>query len=346
LADGVVWNFFQLPPVQASSTEEETVFDARARDCFESEAWTDLFSNEMLELEYVWRQEDLRFINLLSTLRVGTVTPELIAFMEARQAAYEDAVAGGDDFMHNTTHIYPTNEGVRAHNEQCLAAMEVKNKVTRVTFRSTDKAIGGVHLSDVDLANVLDQGLMPQRATSLCIGSRVAICVSDYRKEGVLNGTTGVVVGFQQRFPGAWHGMIVGSIPFVEFDTINQGKKRIAVGPSKMELASVMKAGPYVTRVQIPPVLAWSVSVHRVQGLSLDRAVFDLKTAFAPGMVYVALSRVRTIAGVFVKSFGAEKVEADSDVAAFYSAQQSFQASFSHFVCDGADGEVGPLELM
>ena len=54
-------------------------------------------------------------------------------------------------------------------------------------------------------------------------------------------------------------------------------------------------------RYQYPIVLAWAVTIHKVQGLSLDRAVMDLgKNVFAHGMAYVALSRVKSLEGVCV----------------------------------------------
>ena len=54
-------------------------------------------------------------------------------------------------------------------------------------------------------------------------------------------------------------------------------------------------------RYQYPIVLAWAFTIHKVQGLSLDRAVMDLgKNVFAHGMAYVALSRVKSLEGVRV----------------------------------------------
>ena len=60
----------------------------------------------------------------------------------------------------------------------------------------------------------------------------------------------------------------------------------------------------HLERYQFPLELAWAMTIHRVQGLSMDRAVIDLGTdVFAPGQAYVALSRVRSLAGLLLCNF-------------------------------------------
>ena len=59
---------------------------------------------------------------------------------------------------------------------------------------------------------------------------------------------------------------------------------------------------------QIPLVLAYSLTIHRSQSLSLDSAVLDLADCFCNHMVYVALSRVRSLSGLYLKSFDPVKI--------------------------------------
>ena len=68
-------------------------------------------------------------------------------------------------------------------------------------------------------------------------------------------------------------------------------------------------------RLQIPLILCWAATVHKVQGISLDAAVIDLgSNVFEPGMAYVALSRVRTLSGVALLNFDPAKLKANKRV--------------------------------
>ena len=60
----------------------------------------------------------------------------------------------------------------------------------------------------------------------------------------------------------------------------------------------------YVYRKQFPLILAYAVTIHKCQGLSLDSAIIDLSSkVFSPGMAYVALSRVRSLSGLHLTEF-------------------------------------------
>lgn len=75
-------------------------------------------------------------------------------------------------------------------------------------------------------------------------------------------------------------------------------------------------------------MLAWAVTVHRCQGLSMDAAVMDLAPCFVDGMVYAALSRVRSIEGIHIESFSRASVRADRRVALFYDNQSDLDEEF------------------
>lgn len=62
-------------------------------------------------------------------------------------------------------------------------------------------------------------------------------------------------------------------------------------------------------RSQVPLILAWALSVHKCQGMTLDRVETDLSRAFDFGMVYVALSRVRSLEGLNLKAFDPSKIK-------------------------------------
>jgi len=95
-----------------------------------------------------------------------------------------------------------------------------------------------------------------------------------------------------------------------------------------MKLQAVARDGPYASRFQVPLVLVWAVTVHRCQGLTMDAAVMDLAPYFLAGMVYVALSRVRAMSGVFALSFNRDRVYADCRVTWFYADQSDLHGTF------------------
>ena len=65
----------------------------------------------------------------------------------------------------------------------------------------------------------------------------------------------------------------------------------------------------YVSRTQFPLILAYGVTIHKCQGLSLNCAIVDLsEKVFADGMAYVALSRVRSLNGLYLTTFDAQSI--------------------------------------
>ena len=75
-----------------------------------------------------------------------------------------------------------------------------------------------------------------------------------------------------------------------------RGGKRIVAEPATWKIDESGKERASIT--QVPLRLAWAITVHKSQGMSLDAAVIDLSRAFEYGQGYVALSRLRTLAGL------------------------------------------------
>jgi len=91
------------------------------------------------------------------------------------------------------------------------------------------------------------------------------------------------------------------------------------VGP---EYSSTQMVCGEAVRVHLPLRLAWAITVHKCQGMSLDRANIDLSGVFCAGQAYVALSRVRSLEGMQLTSFGTSSIRASRDVLEWYRGQR------------------------
>jgi hypothetical protein len=114
--------------------------------------------------------------------------------------------------------------------------------------------------------------------------------------KGFYNGSRGRVVDFD----GQW--------PVVELS----GGRRMVVEPHDWSLTEDGKVR--VTATQLPLRLAWAITIHKSQGMSLDAALMDLSRSFTPGMGYVALSRVRSIDGVYLAGINRVALQLHPDI--------------------------------
>jgi ATP-dependent DNA helicase PIF1 len=138
---------------------------------------------------------------------------------------------------------------------------------------------------------------------------------------GLVNGARGVVVGFTR--PQERRSLLVeasakpvspsGMWPVVKFASDNVERMIMP------ESWTIMEGDKEVAkRTQIPLLLAWALSVHKCQGMTLDRVETDLSKAFDYGMVYVALSRVKSLDGLRLIGFDPSKIKVHQKVALFY----------------------------
>jgi ATP-dependent DNA helicase PIF1 len=121
------------------------------------------------------------------------------------------------------------------------------------------------------------------------------VCSSN-AASGYVNGTRGRVVGFRRNLPIVR--MTTGRTCVVEpFSWVltEDGRERAEI-------------------VQLPLRLGWAITVHKSQGMSLDTAVIDLRKSFTPGMGYVALSRVRSLNGIYLLGINKMAIQMHPDV--------------------------------
>jgi len=199
---------------------------------------------------------------------------------------------------------------------------------------------------------------VPKQKT-LAVGAQVLL-TSNETPGGFVNGDLGQVVAFRQPLAEELRKLeeegrpltadeTVHSYPVVRFRRSNRRgeRERLVLPCNKMR--RVYRVGRGIRR-QLPLTLAWAITVHKSQGMSLDALQCELGNAFAPGQCYVALSRAKTLAGLCIKSFDAETVrrKLSHDAIRFHDAVRAQAAAEAAAavpapVGRGGDDGKGPL---
>lgn len=277
----LVGDFFQLPPVVREEYREEETLDAETFEpithfAFSARAWEAL-NPLVCYLSEQHRQEDKAFLELLSGIRRGTFSASHRALLEERRSVSGRA---------GITQLYSHNADVDRINDKELAGISGDIRTFAMTSQGRDTLVAS-----------LKRGCLSPETLSLKIGARVMFTKNDVERRFV-NGTLGVVAGFSKE----------NGYPTVK---TNSGRT-IEVEPLEWHIED---GGRVLARIeQIPLRLAWAITVHKSQGMSLDSAHMDLSQAFEYGQGYVALSRVRTLAGLSLSGLNERALEVHPEV--------------------------------
>lgn len=272
-------DFHQLPPVTRKGTKR--------RFCFEAESW-DRCIDHSLELTKVFRQADSDFIDILSEIRRGIANEATIHRLRAAAQAAKDFSGDEDDGIRPTklfTHRASVDEINSRHLEELPGDL--------VRIQAYDSGDPKALLAACSAPQVL----------FLKKGAQVMLSKNLNGRKGLVNGARGVVEDFTPSGQPVvrWAS---GGNP----QTLAREKFVISIGGNQV-----------AERLQVPLVLAWAVTVHKSQGLTLDKVEVSLEQAFEPGMAYVALSRSKSLRGLKIcGSIARTSLQADQKVVAFY----------------------------
>ena len=248
------------------------------RYAFESEAWSKL-NPVMCYLEEQHRHEEGTYLEILTAIRKQEVMEEVYDLLSRRKDAR--AEHAGD-----ITRLFTHNRDVDELNEKRLSQLPDKEETFEMQTAGRAQYI-----------EQLIRGCLAPQLLYLKKGAEVMFVKNDPSHQYV-NGTQGRVIKCKER------GVIVQT----------RGGRMIDVMPVSWKREEDGKILAEIT--QIPLRLAWAITVHKSQGMTLDEAEIDLSQCFVPGQGYVALSRVRQLEGLYLRGFNHMAVTVDDRVAA------------------------------
>ncbi len=224
-----------------------------------------------IELQRIYRQSDVDFVNILNNLRNNIITADDIRMLNSYVKS-DFAMNKNDSYIHITTHN---------RKADTINAAELQKLTTPSYFY--DASITGdfpEHIYPVDITTEFKQG------------AQIMFLKNDYSGESqYYNGKIGVVHettadNILVEFPE--------TKTIVEVEKYTWEYKRFELNKTTGEIQEKIIG----TFTHYPIKLAWAVTVHKSQGLTFEKAIIDVSDAFAPGQIYVALSRLESLDGL------------------------------------------------
>ena len=295
-------DFHQLSPV-GDVNEPDT-----CRYCFESEIWNDVFKSQIV-FDQIFRQTDERYIKVLTQIRNGKLSKSTVQLLES----YVGRVYDTNSNNMKPTIICPTRSKVDAINKKEMALIEsdaitfkkekcncdILDEYGQVIKNNTKYNIFTEKETDYE-TDFLFKNTNCDEILHLKKGAQV-MCISNIDMDNdICNGSQGIIQDFTS-----------AGMPIVKFQ--NGIEKTIM--PHIWQSEKIKTVGVK----QIPLILSWAITIHKSQGATMECAEIDIgNDIFACGQTYVALSRVKSLDGLYLKSFNPSKIKLSKKVIAFY----------------------------
>lgn len=279
-------DFFQLPPITRSQSASSQM------DMFDQTEGSEQVPKDLIVYSRAWkemrpaicylteqhRQDDVVFTNILNKIRQNKVEADHLDIVKSRLNAVLDVEIP-------PTKLYTHNVDVDTINQREL------QKLSEMEYNYEMQTKG----RDV-IVEILKKSCLAHEKLSLKKGAQVMFIKNNFEL-GYVNGTRGIVESFR-----------IDRTPVVRL----MNGKRIEV---KEESWMIEEDGkPKASLMQLPLRLAWAITIHKSQGMSLDTAEIDLSKTFTYGMGYVALSRVRTLNGIRLVGLSENSLKVDPNV--------------------------------
>lgn len=252
--------------------------DTSKKYAWHADVW-DQLDLQICYLEEQHRQSgSSRLNNILNEIRAGSVSEESMNLLRGRYKQEPDAEV-------HATKLFTHNIDVDAINQAELEKLPGHPHIFDMSYTGNKK-----------LQETIKKGTLAQERLLLKKDARVLFVKNNYEK-GYMNGSVGIVRDFSE---AGW--------PLVEL--VND-----SVIEASPETWSLEEGGKVLASVaQVPLRLAWAITVHKSQGMSLDAAEVDLSKSFESGQGYVALSRLRSLAGLKLMGLNQQALLVDEAV--------------------------------
>ncbi len=258
----MVGDFFQLPPIK----KESAGLFGGMLFAFESTAWQRL-DPAVVELTEMKRTDDKEFTMILSKVRRGIFDDEVAAYM--MELSNHDNVHNG-----KPTYLFGRNLEVEKMNRDSLNRIKEEE---HILFASVEKF---AHVNEKRLES-WKKVLPVNEQLTLKVGVPVLFTVNKWGK--YVNGDRGILRGIND-----------------EYLLVEKGDEYIRVERHEFDLPDIVvddegsiKQVSLATLSQFPVKLAYAVTIHKSQGMSIDQLVCNVDNIFAPSQFYVAISRAR-----------------------------------------------------
>jgi transposase len=268
-----IGDMYQLPPVLKEQDKNLLMKYYPSPYFFDAK----IFERQNLitvELKTIYRQDDQKFIDILNHIRHQEF--DEYDFEELQKRFKPDFEPSEPGYIVLTTH---------------------NNKAEAINSAELDKIIERKYFFEAEIIGDFSENTFPnERVLELKLGAQVMLIRNDTKPEKrYFNGKIGEIVAIDRESIKI---KFEGETELLNLEKETWTNKQYDTDP---EDGSVIEKeiGSFV---QYPIRLAWAVTIHKSQGLTFDKAIIDAGSSFAPGQVYVALSRCRTLEGIVLKS--------------------------------------------
>ncbi|MCV3463102.1 AAA family ATPase [Campylobacter sp. FU_497] len=271
----LVGDFFQLPPVinYRENQIQSTLFQ-NTLYAFSSQAWNDLkFIN--LKLSITKRTLDKQFYEYLFFLRMGEVNKEMLNFFKKMLISSKNLL----EYMDEYTLLCATNKKTNHINTEKLNLLQGKESVFNAKAEKLDYT-----LDDKTYEQWIN-GLNSLSELKLKIGAKIIFCVNN-KEENYYNGEQGVVLDFIKD----------KEQEYILIEKNNGERLKLKSYEYTLEEYELDKDEKLEVKikakfVQFPIKLAYAITIHKSQGMSIDKLICDIDGIFEKGQLYVCLSR-------------------------------------------------------